>query len=128
MKTHKEYMRKVVNEWAKRNPEKIRAAGRRSAAKRYPLNRDSIIHTTTMNNIRRRGASGHHTFAEWNEMKKKSNFTCLCCGRKEPEIKITRDHKVPLNKGGTNNISNIQPLCFSCNSSKKTGLNCQMNH
>jgi 5-methylcytosine-specific restriction endonuclease McrA len=39
----------------------------------------------------------------------------LCCDKKR---KLTADHIVPVSKGGTSNISNIQPLCGPCNSSK----------
>jgi len=42
---------------------------------------------------------------------------CLCCGLAK---KLTADHVVPLSKGGTNYIENIQPLCSSCNSRKHT--------
>jgi 5-methylcytosine-specific restriction endonuclease McrA len=42
----------------------------------------------------------------------------LCCGR--PDVKLTQDHVVPLARGGSNLIDNIQPLCASCNSSKGT--------
>ena len=35
-----------------------------------------------------------------------------------PDMKLTRDHVIPLTKKGTNFITNIQPLCRSCNSSK----------
>ena len=40
---------------------------------------------------------------------------CVICGSTE---NITIDHIVPITKGGTNDIDNLQPLCKSCNSSK----------
>ena len=63
-------------------------------------------------------AEGRFSVQEWAELKAKYNFSCLCCGRSEPDIRLTVDHVVPLVKGGTNYIDNIQPLCFSCNSRK----------
>jgi len=40
---------------------------------------------------------------------------CQHCGATE---NLTVDHIVPLAKGGTNELDNLQPLCKSCNSSK----------
>lgn len=44
-------------------------------------------------------------------------YVCLCCGEQR---KLTADHVIPLSRGGTNDIDNIQPLCRSCNTKKGT--------
>lgn len=67
-------------------------------------------------------AEGFHNLGEWETLKAQHNWTCPSCKRKEPEIKLTEDHIIPLSKGGSNNIENIQPLCRSCNSSKKVKI------
>ncbi|MDP4007115.1 MAG: HNH endonuclease [bacterium] len=63
-------------------------------------------------------ATGQHSWEEWQELKRKHNYACALCGRKEPDIKLTADHITPLSRGGANWISNIQPLCKGCNSRK----------
>jgi 5-methylcytosine-specific restriction endonuclease McrA len=68
---------------------------------------------------RRRGFELIHTAAEWAALKKKYGPNCLACGKRR---KLTRDHIVPIKLGGTDHISNIQPLCRSCNSSKGTKI------
>lgn len=70
------------------------------------------------NKQKRRGAEGTYTKEEWENKKKKYNYSCVCCKRKKPEIKLTVDHIIPIKLGGTNYIDNIQPLCQSCNSHK----------
>jgi 5-methylcytosine-specific restriction endonuclease McrA len=68
----------------------------------------------------KRNVTGTHTLKQWQELKKQYNYMCLNCGKSESEIKLTEDHILPLSKGGTDNIENIQPLCRSCNSIKHT--------
>ena len=68
--------------------------------------------------LQEEGNGGTHTPDDWKLLKAKYSFTCLRCGRKEPEIILTEDHIVPISKGGTGFIENIQPLCQQCNSSK----------
>ncbi len=63
---------------------------------------------------------GFHSNKEWEEMKLKYKSTCPSCFKIEPEIKLTRDHILSLSNGGSDDISNIQPLCVSCNSRKST--------
>ena len=64
---------------------------------------------------RKVGAEGNYTVAEWEALKAQYDNTCLWCRRREPEVKLSPDHIVPLARGGTNWISNIQPLCAMSN-------------
>lgn len=62
-----------------------------------------------------RGAKGKYTKAEWQELCKRFDHRCLRCGNTS---ELSVDHVIPVTKGGSNSIENIQPLCRSCNSSK----------
>jgi len=46
---------------------------------------------------------------------------CAQCGRTPTEdgVKLEVDHIIPMTWGGTNNLSNLQPLCEACNRGKK---------
>ena len=68
---------------------------------------------------KKRGAVGLITLDEWYEVKKKYNYTCLACRQQEPNIILSLDHVIPISKGGSNTIANIQPLCHPCNCSKR---------
>lgn len=96
---HAEDRRRYSLEYYKRFPEKSVAATNRRRALKL-------------------AAKGSHTEKEWQDLKEHYNFTCLCCRKKEPEIKLTRDHVIPLTEGGSDSINNIQPLCARCNSKK----------
>ena len=67
---------------------------------------------------RRVNAIGSHTDIEWENVKKRFGYVCVGCGVSEKIKILTRDHITPLSKGGTDFISNIQPLCRNCNSRK----------
>lgn len=62
--------------------------------------------------------NGKFTEEEWQEVLNMYDHCCAHCGKSDKEVKLTRDHIMPLSKGGKNVKSNIQPLCQSCNSRK----------
>lgn len=66
---------------------------------------------------RKVNATGAYRLAEWQALCASYGNRCLCCGATG---KLSADHVIPLSRGGTNDIGNIQPLCQSCNSSKGT--------
>jgi 5-methylcytosine-specific restriction endonuclease McrA len=100
---HKEHHRKLGNQW------------RRS----HPGHRRIEVH---IREARLRGNGGRFTHRQWEAVKRDFNYTCPMCGRREPEIKLSIDHVVPVALGGKNSIENIQPLCISCNSQKHTKI------
>ncbi len=59
---------------------------------------------------------GGHTNFEWENLLDDYDHSCAKCGRSG--IVLTKDHIVPIRTGGTDRISNIQPLCARCNSKK----------
>lgn len=61
-------------------------------------------------------APGFHTEEEFQALCSYYMDQCLACG--DIPDKLTEDHVIPLVKGGSDDISNIQPLCKSCNCSK----------
>lgn len=88
-----------------------------------PVNVKKVIaHNNRRQKLRRKAVPGSHTSVAWEALKARYGGKCLRCQKQEPEIKLTVDHIRPISKGGTNNISNIQPLCFSCNSWKRAKL------
>lgn len=64
----------------------------------------------------RAGAAGSHTLAEWREKCALLGNVCFYCGEEKP---LRRDHKIPLTRGGTHDITNVVPACRSCNAAKR---------
>ena len=114
-KINPERWKKYQKEWLKNNPDKRRATMRRWRAK-YP----EVWHQHMANQkANRRGAAGKVSPKEWQLIKEIFDFTCPSCGIKEPEVKLQRDHIIPVKLGGKNVFENIQPLCGKCNLKKR---------
>jgi 5-methylcytosine-specific restriction endonuclease McrA len=103
--THREECNERVSMWGKAHPEKRRAY---SHARRARLT----------------GVGGSYTVEQFEAL----GDVCLCCGRGVIELAefglmLVPDHVIPIAKGGSNDISNIQPLCHGrdgCNNHKGT--------
>lgn len=87
-------------------------------------NPERLAHLKARRYARERGAEGDHTLEEWEVLKKKHQQLCLGCKGKKP---LTKDHIKPLSEGGTDYITNIQPLCRNCNSRKWKKINIYEN-
>lgn len=52
----------------------------------------------------------------------RDNFRCVYCGRSSSETQLVIDHIQPFILGGDESMSNLQTLCWDCNSSKRDNL------
>ncbi len=57
------------------------------------------------------------------EVMQRDGFSCRLCGRGQVEgVKLQLDHRIPISRGGTNDLSNLQTLCEDCNQGKSNRL------
>jgi 5-methylcytosine-specific restriction endonuclease McrA len=67
----------------------------------------------------RRGSSGYLSGTLKYEVLKLAKFRCELCGISADERALEVDHITPRNKGGVDEIWNLQALCYSCNAMKR---------
>jgi len=97
-------------EWQTNNPEKVRDCKRR-------WKRNNPDSAKVYKHARRAKTKGTFTVNEWQELLARYGGGCLACGSTD---NISVDHVIPISKGGSNTIDNIQPLCRECNCKKGT--------
>lgn len=110
-------VRERASRWRRNHPDKARAISRDGTRKWKKNNPEADAASVNRRRTRKTTAGGNYTAAEWKALVEHYGNQCLCCGR--ADVKLTADHVVPVVKGGSSDIENIQPLCGSCNSKKK---------
>jgi 5-methylcytosine-specific restriction endonuclease McrA len=136
-----ERQRAYARDWIKRNPEKARLAMRKwrrahrdkSNANRrlyYQRHREQMLAQSAeyhrahpevgkarWQNYRARkaAAGGSFTSAQWLTLVATYDGRCAYCGESRP---LEPEHKIPLARGGSNEITNIVPACRRCNARK----------
>lgn len=132
---NREKSRETDKKWRKANPEKVKAkqkkhktnnrekinegnrAYRKKNRKRFneleleywrnnPERKAAISHRYR---ARKTQAGGGFTVQEWRELCTQYDSHCIYPGCERTDLHA--DHVIPVSKGGTSNIDNIQPLC-----------------
>jgi hypothetical protein len=114
-KANSEHVREQNALWYKNNAEEQKARARvwrtehPGAVRLHNHNRDA----------RERGGAGRLRPSEAKDLLVYLGPRCLCCGATND---LTFDHVLPLAKGGTHELANIQILCRRCNIAKGVRL------
>ncbi len=66
----------------------------------------------------RKKSTGYIPGSKKYEVLKQAKFRCQLCGKSAMEEAIQVDHIIPRNKGGNDDMENLQALCRSCNAMK----------
>jgi 5-methylcytosine-specific restriction endonuclease McrA len=118
-----------TKEWRARDPQRAL----KSRQKHYAANKDKIVQAVIdwneanpggqcarSRNYRARlyAAEGSHTLQEIEALYAAQGGVCIYC-KKPLGTKYHADHIVPLSRGGSNWISNIQLTCGPCNNHKR---------
>ena len=103
---NQEKQEQYIREWLK-TPQ-----GKEYVARRH-FHRRSAIERTPLRELL--------TSVQWHAIKQEHNYSCVYCGvRESTVVKLTRDHIVPVTKGGLHTKDNIVPACQPCNARKGT--------
>jgi len=121
-KEHPSNRLKAQRKYREANREIIRPKALVYSLKYYKEHPDKAYDNAHKCRARRLNAIGSFTTKQFRAL----GNICLCCGRNETELahlgrRLVPDHVVPVARGGSNDISNIQPLCHGkggCNNHK----------
>jgi len=99
---YRAHARRAMSTWRGRNPEQERDRVRTSLHRRRTRLQGNGVYQVSDRDLARLGRT-----------------PCAACGSLED---LTIDHIIPISRGGSHGIGNLQSLCRSCNASKNNKL------
>lgn len=101
--------------------EKRKSAGMNGAASRWGKTPGKTPGKSRAQRLAEARQLGTHTDAEWTALVSVCGDCCVKCGTHRQSLNgnaLCKDHITPIHLGGSDAISNIQPMCRNCNSGK----------
>lgn len=120
---NREAQKVYIKDWRTTHQEKVRAYGPAYRAAHPEVVRELRIRRQA----RIKGAKINDlTAAQWQEIQAAYNYRCVYCPQtcwwcQHKKHALTRDHIIPLVRGGDHTFSNIVPACKKHNSQKQAG-------
>ena len=110
-----------AKQYQKDNPEKVKLTSKKCHERWDQTERGKRKNSEKVKRYKARklGAEGTHTHEQFLGVVFSFGYRCLKCGNTFSAKELTKDHIIPLTRGGSNYISNIQPLYHPCNSGKR---------
>ena len=111
----REKYRQRKRQWKNANRDKVNKKKREAYALQHPAKWPRLQTGYTPRRQYLRTNDRRHSEQEWMWMLEFFGCVCLQCGSSDS---IQRDHVIAVAIGGTDSITNIQPLCALCNKQK----------
>jgi hypothetical protein len=111
---NRERIRARVKEQRRANPERFRAIDHA----RYWKNPEKRRHQSRIARAKRSGISCYLSLKQWKRLLRQYRYRCAYCRTKLTKKNRSLDHRIPLLRGGTNDIANLVPSCLRCNQRK----------
>lgn len=132
-KKHGDIQRQASLNWKRNNPERTKQymqswyeehkEDRQSYNHDYGQeNHDGVLERSRKRRAIRHGLDEFFTEEQFFEKFEHLGKKCFYCGVELTNETVTRDHYIPLAKGGNDNIDNIVPCCKNCNSRKRNKM------
>lgn len=123
------YSIKGNRKWRKNNPEEAKRRDAEQFQKHRPKriakvkewrksNQELRSHYNATRRARKFGNGGEHSYQQWIEKVISLNWLCFYCGAELTIENLSKDHFIPLSRGGGDGIDNLVPACHLCNCSK----------